>query len=312
MRRPPQALSQTRRGLLAAGAAAVLSLGACTDDRPSPKEESDSDPDAFDPGSRIAELTNGLSRDNPYRDPDAKERATARRAARALASGQGQAIDIDRYFESLGMAASHGADPATGRPSTMYVATGSDARSWGALLMNHVAVPKLVVEVPHPGFDINTEKIGLALHRQLPASVLLVAGAHRYAADGAADVAHNDSSLFHVLAVEFADNGLDQVQLHGFADRNLPDADAIVSSGSAPVRPLTRQIASGLSGAGFETCQAWARRCGNLEGKSNEQSRATASSGAAFVHLELSWSIRRSADGRERVVKALAEQLGAS
>ncbi|MEK8108265.1 hypothetical protein NKG94_31335 [Micromonospora sp. M12] len=51
------------------------------------------------------------------------------------------------------------------------------------------------------------------------------------------------------------------------------------------------------------------KRCGQLEGKTNEQGRAAAALKTVFIHLELSWSVRRDAEARGRVVKALAEQL---
>ncbi|WCN82128.1 hypothetical protein [Micromonospora sp. LH3U1] len=257
----------------------------------------------------IGELVQGMSPEDRYRDPDARERAAARQAARALLDDRSTTADVDPLFEALGLDTHHGADPATGRPFSLYLATGSDDRAWGAVLVDRSATPRTVIEVPHPGFDINTDKLGLSLHRQVPASVLLIAGAHREAGNGDADVAHNNKSLFHALAVEFAENGLDQVQLHGFADRNLPSSDAVVSTGSAPVRPVARRIASGLSEAGLKVCQAWVNRCGQLEGKRNEQGLATAELESAFVHLELSWSIRQDGEARDRVAAALAEQL---
>ncbi|WP_030486504.1 hypothetical protein [Micromonospora chokoriensis] len=305
MRTPLPAASSTRRGLIAAAATlALLGSGACADAEPKSEPQRGPDPEVL-----IDELVAGLSRDKPYRDPDTGERAAARRAARSLVTGPNAGTDLDQVFNDLGFQAHRGADPATGRPFDLYLATGSDDRSWGAVLVDRSATPRAVIEVPHPGFDINTEKLGLALHRKVPASVLLIAGAHRQAADGDADVAHNDKSLFHALAAEFANNGLDQIQLHGFADRNLPASDAVVSTGSASVTPVARRIADGLSAAGLDACRAWVKRCGQLEGKTNEQGRAAAALGSVFIHLELSWSIRRDAEARNRVVTVLAEQL---
>ncbi|MCG5459097.1 hypothetical protein PSH03_004862 [Micromonospora sp. PSH03] len=304
MRTPLPAPSSTRRGLFAAATLALLGAGACADAEPKSEQQRGPDPELL-----IDELTAGLSRDNPYRDPDAGERAAAQRAARSLVTEPDAGADLDRVFDDLGFRAHHGADPVTGRPFSLYLADGSDDRSWGAVLVDRSTTPRTVIEVPHPGFDINTEKLGLVLYRKAPASVLLVAGAHRQAADGDADVAHNDRSLFHALATEFADNGLDQIQLHGFADRNLPTSDAVVSTGSAPVTPVARRIADGLSGAGLNTCRAWVKKCGQLEGKTNEQGRAAAALDAVFIHLELSWSVRRDTEARSRVARVLAEQL---
>ncbi|WFF02789.1 hypothetical protein [Micromonospora sp. WMMD964] len=301
---PLPAVSPTRRGLLAAATLVMLGSGACAEAKPTSGGQRGPDPELL-----IDELTASLSRDNPYRDPDTGERAAARRAARSLVTGPSDGADVDQIFDDLGFRAHRGTDPATGRPFDLYLATGSDDRAWGAVLVDRSATPGTVIEVPHPGFDINTEKLGLAVHRKVPASVLLVAGAHRQAAGGDADVAHNDRSLFHTLAAEFAKSGLDQIQLHGFADRNLPSSDAVVSTGSAPVTPVARRIADGLSGSGLSTCRAWAEKCGQLEGKTNEQGRAAAALEAVFIHLELSWSVRRDAEARSRVATVLAEQL---
>ncbi|MGC4848994.1 hypothetical protein ACLQ3F_17255 [Micromonospora sp. DT15] len=304
MRTPLPAAGSTRRGLIAAATLALLVSGACADAQPTSEQQRGPDPEVL-----IDELTAGLSRDNPYRDPDTEERATARRAARSLVTEPNAANDLDQVFGDLGFRAHHGTDPVTDRPFALYLADGSDDRSWGAVLVDRGTAPRTVIEVPHPGFDINTEKLGLAVHRKTPGSVLLVAGAHRQAADSDADVAHNDRSLFHTLATEFARNDLDQIQLHGFADRNLPTSDAVVSTGSAPVTPVARRIADGLSGAGLNACRAWVRKCGQLEGKTNQQGRAAAELEAVFVHLELSWSVRRDAEARGRVADVLAAQL---
>ncbi|MGW5556131.1 hypothetical protein ACWER9_02765 [Micromonospora sp. NPDC003944] len=304
MRTPLPAAGSTRRGLIAAATLALLGPGACADAEPSSEQQRGPDPELL-----IDELTAGLSRDDPYRDPNAAERATARRAARLLVTDPDADADLRRVFADLGFRAHRGTDPATGRPFDLYLAEGSDDRSWGAVLVDRGTTPRTVIEVPHPGFDINTEKLGLALYRKTPASVLLVAGAHRQAAGGDADVAHNDRSLFHTLAAEFAKNSVDQIQLHGFADRNLPTSDAVVSTGSAAVTPVARRIADGLSGAGLNACRAWAQKCGQLEGKTNEQGRAAAELRAVFIHLELSWSVRRDAEARSRVATVLAAQL---
>src|SRR5262245_24380792 len=106
MRRPLQTEGPTRRGLLAAAAVAAMGLGACGDDGAKPARK-----EGFDPESVIDELTEGLSPDDSYRDPDAGERATARQAARVLAAGQAGTAEADRYFADLGMAAHDGTDP---------------------------------------------------------------------------------------------------------------------------------------------------------------------------------------------------------
>jgi hypothetical protein len=263
---------------------------------------------APDPERLIVELTAGISPDNAYRDPTGDERTTARQAARAIVD-QNAGGQRDRLFSDLGFVVHRGVDPATGRPFDLYLASGTDERTWGAVLIDPDQKPGIVVEVPHTGFDINTEKLGLALHREVHGSVLLVAGAHRRAGNGAGDVAHNDKSLFHLLAVELAAGGLDQIQLHGYANKNLPHSEAAVSTGKARVGTLAREVADALTEADVKTCRAWRQKCGELEGTTNEQGRAAAEDGDEFVHVELSWSVRRDPESWDRLVPELAARI---
>ena len=252
-----------------------------------------------DPGALVVAGVAGLSTDDPYRDPTRTERTSAREAVGQLLDGSGAA------FGGLDLQATDGVDPVTGRPFLLLV--DESDRGWGAVLVDRSAPIRLVVQVPHPGFDINTELLGIDLHRKVPGSVLLVAGAHRAAGGGDADVAHNDRSFFHAVASEFARHDIPAIQLHGFADKNLPDAEAVVSSSAGSVSDLSRAVADRLDDRGLATCRAWARRCGQLEGTKNEQGRAAADRDAAFVHLELGWSVRSERASRDRVVDALAE-----
>lgn len=264
-----------------------------------------------DPGALITERVAGLTPDGPYRDPDKAERAEAREAVDKLVSSPGEPAEAERSFTDLGFRATEGVDPVTDRPYLLFL-DDSGERGWGAALFDPSAPVRVVVQVPHPAFDINTETLGIDLHRRVPGSALLIAGAHRAAADGAADVAHNDKSLFHVLASEFAERGIPQIQLHGFADRNLPGAEAIVSSAAASVTDLTRAVADELAGADVVTCRAWTTRCGRLEGNTNEQGKAAATHRAPFVHLELGWSIRADPARRETVVRAVSAAFSTS
>lgn len=266
-------------------------------------------PPGQDPGILIEAMTAGMSSDGPYRDPVAEERAQARRAVRLLLEQPDDLAGQDEVFESLGMRAIHDVDVATGRAFSIFIAVGSDERAWGALLVDRSETPQHLIEVPHPAFDLNTEKLGLALQQRLPGSVLLVAGAHRAAAGGSADVAHNSGSLFHVLATEFARGGLPQIQLHGFADKNLPDAQVVVSTGAAEVTTLARELATALADAGLVTCRAWSAKCGQLEGTRNEQGQMAAELDRTFIHLELGWSVRRQESNRELVARTIADQL---
>jgi hypothetical protein len=185
----------------------------------------------------------------------------------------------------------------------------SDDRAWGLVVMDQSQPVRLVIEVPHPRTDIGTEEIGLDLFRAVPGSVLLIAGANRRAAGELADVAHNENSVYQAWSIAWARGGAPQIQLHGFADLNLPDHDIAVSTGTDASNPLAVRIAEGLAEGGFDECRAWAEKCGRLEGTKNVQGRAAAAEGAAFVHVELSNKIRRDRQQRADLVDALARAV---
>jgi hypothetical protein len=260
-----------------------------------------------DPATLIERLASEMSAAGPYRDPTREERSQAARAARSLLGDPNETSAPGSAFGALGFTAHHGTDPVTGRPFSLYIAEGHDERAWGAVLVDRSTRPRLVVGVPHPVFDIDTEKLGIAIHRHVPGSVLLVAGAHRGAADGRADVAHNPRSVFHIVATEFARRQVPQVQVHGFADDTAPDTEVIVSTGAAPTTGAARDVATALRRAGLVTCRAWTQPCGPLEGTTNDQGRAAQDLDAPFIHVELASSLRRDPAQRELVAAAIGQ-----
>jgi hypothetical protein len=274
--------------------AAVLVLG--DDASPKPAE-----PEAgLD--SLIANFTSGLSADQEYRPPKSDER-------RAAAAGFAAILErrSAEDFEKLGFSVRDGVDPATGRPYTITVNESGTERAWGMYVIDRSAPPSLAVEVPHPAFDLRTELFGVDLFRRVPGAVLLVAGAHRKAGDGKADVAHEEDSLFNVVASGLAGRGLAQVQLHGFHDQNLPSTDVVLSSGATVAGDAARRAADRLTADGFAVCRAWEERCKGLEGTTNVQGKAAASGGTMFLHVEMSRTLRESPERRAAVVRALAE-----
>jgi hypothetical protein len=168
----------------------------------------------------------------------------------------------------------------------------------------------VVIEVPHPNFDLNTEQVGVQLYRALPGSAVLIAGAHRHAANGLADVAHNANSLFNLVATALARKDLPQVQLHGFDDSSLPGAGVVVSGGSTPHTALHERIASRLAANGTVVCRAWEESCGNLEGTTNVQGQAADEIGSVFAHIESDSELRSEPVQRARLVSALAAAIG--
>ncbi|MEV6521503.1 hypothetical protein AB0M43_06185 [Longispora sp. NPDC051575] len=284
----------TRLGALVLLLVATLLSGCGGESAPAP---------APDPARLLAAHVAGLAPDGRYRPPRAEESRAAGAAVELLLAG-GTERGADQ-LASLGMPATRGTDPVTGRPFTVYASDARTERSWGLVLVDGSAPARWVVEVPHPAYDLRTEDLGLDLFRAVPGTVLLVAGAHRKAGGGAADVAHHEDSVFHALADAYARHGLAQLQLHGFADRNLPGTDAVVSTGQAVPGPGPLRVADQLDGAGLAVCRAWREQCGRLEGTSNVQGAAAAGYGAVFVHLEASWSVRSDPARRSTLARAL-------
>jgi hypothetical protein len=250
----------------------------------------------------VAARVSPMGPDDPYRDPRPKERTAARDATGLLLAG-GDPARAEDLMDSIGYQVVHGVDTVDRRGFTFYLA--DRKTGWAGLLVDPSAPIRSMIEVPHPAYDLNTEKLGVALFRQLPGTAMLIAGAFRQAAGHQADVAHNDRSMFQVFSEVFAENQITQLQLHGFAQRSLPGEDAVVSTGSAPHNDLAVRIARELKAEDLRTCRAWVSRCVGLEGTTNVQGSAANEHDAEFVHLEMSWSLRRDQPGRDLVRKAV-------
>jgi hypothetical protein len=252
----------------------------------------------------VAQLVEQLNPNGPYRHPSPAERDNALAAVDRLASADITAAT--ELFGRIGMNVSAGTDSATGRRYALAASRAGSDRSWGMLVIDLTfPTSQVVVEVPHPGSDWHTEQIGLALFRALPRAVLLIAGAHRRAAGGTADVAHQPDSMFHGLATHLADHGANQLQLHGFHDGGVADNDIVISAGAGTPDRRTEQIADDLGRAGFDVCRAWTDHCGSLEGRTNAQGLAAAQR-HPFIHLEINRSTRESPQRSTALVAVLA------
>ncbi|WP_436499061.1 hypothetical protein [Actinokineospora sp. HUAS TT18] len=246
----------------------------------------------------VTEYAAGLRADAPYRPPTNRE-TDALWAALRSTDHSGLA--------DLGYTSGKGTDAATGRDYTLFVNRPGGDRGWGLYLVDASRPTRLVIEVPHPNFDLRTEQIGLNLFRRVPGSVLAIAGTHRGAANGAGDVAHRTDSMFHGITAKYAELGLPQVQLHGFDDDSLPDSDIVVSPGAADPRAPVRRVADDLDETSLRVCRAWKEDCGRLAGRNNVQGNTAAELSTVFVHVEISRDTRDSESGRDKVAAALAE-----
>lgn len=255
---------------------------------------------ATDLGAEVRQFAAGLDDDADYRPPKPAERRRLLSTLRALEAGEPTS-----QADELGYTVRTGTDRATGRPFGLAV-NAADERAWGWYLIDLSAPIRLAIEVPHPNSDLHTEDIGMALYHAVPGSILAVAGTHRRVDDNAGDVAHRTDSMFHAVAGDLAERGLPQIQLHGFHDDNLPDADLVVSPGATDAGDAVRRVAEEIDDADFQVCRSWRQDCGRLEGTTNEQGRDAAEQGAPFVHVEISRSIRNDRDAWSKLVRALA------
>ncbi|SDI73007.1 hypothetical protein SAMN05192558_11795 [Actinokineospora alba] len=262
------------------------------------------DPEPTGPDPDLAEVvrehTDGLRPDARYRPPDDAERHAFVRGLRALGVGQ----DAEA-LRALGFSVDVGTDRATGRRFALAVNAAGE-RAWGLYLIDLSEPSRLLVEVPHPNYDLRTEVVGLALWRAVPGSLLAVSGTHRKAANGAGDVAHRADSMFHALATDFAERGVAQVQLHGFDDASLPGEEVVLSVGTDSPGPAAQRAADRMSDAGLAVCLPWRTTCGRLEGTRNKQGIAAAGADSLFLHVEMNRSVRDSRTEWTAVVDALA------
>jgi hypothetical protein len=257
---------------------------------------------------QVREFTGRLTPRGPYRPPTPEERdAVVGAVASLVGAGSDAEGPAQHTLEEAGFTVGLSSTEA----GQEYLVARSDPaaeRSWGVIALPLGTTPRVLVEVPHPNADYETEEVGLAVLAEVPDAVYLQAGAHRRAADERADVAHAADSLFHALAVDLSTRlRLPQLQLHGFGERDDFDADVVLGGGPEDPAPSVRALADRIEAAGLSVCRAWAGRCSELEGRKNVQGRAAARAGLPFAHVELSASVRARP---QEVAPALAALAG--
>lgn len=218
-----------------------------------------------------------MSPRDPYRPPTPEERTQAVAALEAVLAGDPP--------ELTGL-------PLRFTDDTLLT---EGAPCWGTLALR--ATTSLLIEVPHPGSDRLTTRLGLDLFHAIPTAALLIAGAHRKAAGGAADVAHRTDSLFHAFAQTLATT---EIQLHGFAAASAPDTDVVLSPGAGAVTTQHHVLTKALTAQGFRV-----RHHEHLAGRTNVQGIAAAGRGTPFLHLELAPVLRL--HHRDTLVKTIAD-----
>jgi len=189
-------------------------------------------------------------------------------------------------------------------------------KGWGLYVFRVDSASNIIVEAPHPLFDIHTPSIALDIYRALDAHALLIAGAHRNAnADGSADVAHFSDSIFQSVHNVLSHGSYTSsgevvfLQIHGFQSRDHTGYPQVVIGFGAkipsPHFSLANKMMDALNKQGISvglcTGDAWQDLCGT------KNTQAITSDGAMFIHIELDEKIRKN---DQSLITALEQVLG--
>lgn len=261
----------------------------------------------IDLSADIGQFAQRMSAESGYTPPSSAERTAIGDAVRLVLDGK--PLDAKEALAAVGYTIHKRVDTATRRSFYEVSESADRSRGWGRILIDEAATARLGVEVPHPKADLGSEQLGVGLFRQVPGSVLVIAGAHRRAApDKQADMAHTNESVFETVHELLVQRKVPVMQLHGFRNETAPDSDVVVSAGPHLHSPYAEQTAQRLKDAGLSVCLSWVTGCEGLEATTNVQAKWVADHGGDFVHVEVSQDTRFTAEARDRVVSALARQ----
>lgn len=187
----------------------------------------------------------------------------------------------------------------------------TERRGAGAYALRAGVASRWVVQAPHTFFDVGTLEIALDCFHALNARALFVNTVRRSNTGGedleheeraelarsgeaGSDLAHAPLSFFttaHAVLARAAPPYA-VLQIHGFRDELLPGVSAVVSAAgtNASVIPLSRQLQAVL---GRDAVRLYPSEVRKLGGTRNVQAQLSKREGAAFIHLELSRTLRR-------------------
>jgi hypothetical protein len=259
--------------------------------------------------SEVQQFSQGMSAETGYTRPTQAERtAISTGVQRVLDNAPNEAKDV---LAAVGYTISERVDTATQRRYHEISDNAGNSRGWGRVVIDTSESARLGIEVPHPKADQDSESLGVELFRKAPGSVLVIAGAHRRAAENrVADMAHTTTSVFQDLHELLVRRRVPVVQLHGFQNETAPDSDVVVSAGPPLSSPLALRTAQRLESAGLSVCKPWVTGCPGLEATTNVQARYSDEQKAEFVHVEVSRDIRDSPSARDQVASVLAGKKG--
>lgn len=208
---------------------------------------------------------------------------------------------------------------------------------WGLFVFDLNTKNNLVLEIPHPVFDGNTEFQGIDAFLQTGARAYLLAGAHRRTntqdtpctqpKSNDPDVNYPVSDVAHAVATPF--NAVHQtlvnvipttvaVQLHGMGTRDICP-NAFMSTGSKTVTTNSKRLLDCLKKNGVETELYDGNTSCPLNALSNVQGRfsngetenpcdknvKTSPEPGAFIHIEQESVLRKNRESWQPVIEAL-------
>jgi hypothetical protein len=202
-------------------------------------------------------------------------------------------------------------------------------RGAGAFVVRAGPAANWVVQAPHTFFDVGTLEIALACFDALNARALLINTVRRSTSsaehlehderadlarsgEGDADLAHLPNSFFSAAHTTFLQSATSYstLQIHGFRDELLPHVSAVVSA--AGTKASTDAIAAELrSVLGHDAVRLYPSQVKKLGGTRNVQAQLSKAAGSAFIHLELSRSLRDRLKTEPELLRAFAVALKA-
>lgn len=244
--------------------------------------------ETVDVAQLVRENREGLVPDHPYADPSPEEVSAMLMAVDALMRGE-------LPTAPAGVEILSGWDEAARRSVRVLRSVPGNGKFWGLWVFPADGGLSGVVESPHPVFDAGSDDIATEIWQKSPqGTVLAVAGSHRTNPDGTnpRDVCKNVKSMWHQVTAHIAQPGMPELQIHGFADDNLPGVGAVVSSGSSPLSAGTVRLEAFVANAGVPTARQWDGSATKLIGMLNAQGDAASRRGNPFCHVELAKSTR--------------------
>jgi hypothetical protein len=214
------------------------------------------------------------------------------------------------------------------------------SRGWGTYMVNPVYDRSIMVQVPHPAYDLNTYEEGADLFRRTGSRFFLMAGTHRCASDvtspcsgttsacgdgtyHVSDVAHYTDSPFQAVH-EVLDAGVRHlyvISLHGNGRSSCEDiflSNGHASGSSALLYSLKNAV---LAAGGLTVGVAGDGSSCPLIGSTNVQGRVTNGStdpcvtaasgnGGYFIHIEQHREVRENAGEYGKLIDAVNQTIG--